>query len=206
MVLSFPAAMALERIDPTESPDREEAALVARTLGGDESGFAELVRRHQRRVFSLAGRFFRRPEEVEEAAQETFLTAWRKLHTYRARAPFEHWLTRVCLNCCYARLRRRRPAEEEVPTNVAAPPADPDARLEVERLLRRLPSEDRFVLLLMHGEGWAVEEIARHLGWSKVSVKVRAHRARRKLRKVLEEGIPGEGVTGKRTTEERSGS
>jgi RNA polymerase sigma-70 factor (ECF subfamily) len=193
--------MALERIAPTESPDREEAALVARTLRGDEAGFAELVRRHQRRVFSLAGRFFRRREEVEDAAQETFLAAWRKLHTYRARAPFEHWLTRVCLNCCYARLRARRGAEEEIPAAVAAAPADPDARLEVERLLRRLPPNDRFVLLLMHGEGWSVEEIARHLGWSKVSVKVRAHRARRKLRKVLEEEIPGA-----RTTEGGSGS
>jgi RNA polymerase sigma-70 factor (ECF subfamily) len=187
-MLAWTAAMALERATPPDLPDREEVALIAACRRGDEAGFAELVRRHQRRVFRLASRFFRRPEEVEEVAQETFLAAWRKLDTYRAKAPFEHWLTRVCLNCCYARLRERRPAETEMPAEIEAPAADPDARLEVERLLRQLPARDRFMLLLMHGEGWSVGEIAERLGWSRVNVKVRALRARNKLRRLLEEG------------------
>ena len=188
-MLAWTAAMALERAALPAGPDSEEAALIAVCRRGDEAGFAELVRRHQRRVFRLAGRFFRRREEVEEVAQETFLAAWRKLDTYRAKAPFEHWITRVCLNCCYARLRERRPAETAFPAEIEAPQADPDARLEVEQLLRRLPPRDRFMLLLMHGEGWSVGEIAERLGWSQVSVKVRAHRARKKLRRLLEEGF-----------------
>src|SRR5258706_12167312 len=96
-------------------PDAEETELVLRSRRGDEMAFAALVRRHQSRVFRLAGRFFRRPEDVEELSQETFLTAWRKLDTYQARAPFEHWITRVCLRLCYARLAadRRRPDPQD---------------------------------------------------------------------------------------------
>jgi len=169
----------------------EEGRLVAASLAGDPDAFAALVRLHQRRVFRLAGRFFRRPEDVEDAAQDTFLTAWRKLGTYKAKAPFEHWLTRVCLNCCYEKLRRQKPVERPLTPDVdpVAPAHAPEAALEVERLLRALPPQDRFILLLLDGEGWSVAEIADRLGWTQVNVKVRAHRARKKLREQLERGL-----------------
>ncbi|MDX1500878.1 MAG: sigma-70 family RNA polymerase sigma factor [Thermoanaerobaculia bacterium] len=169
------------------APESEEVALVAASRAGDEEAFTRLVRRHERRVFQLAGRFFHTREEVEDAAQETFLTVWSKLGTYRGRAPFEHWLTRVCLNCCYARLRRRRPAEVPLVREPAAPAAAPGSRLEAERLLARLTPEDRFVLTLLHGEQISVAEIADLTGWSRSKVKVRAHRARKRLRRLLEE-------------------
>jgi RNA polymerase sigma-70 factor (ECF subfamily) len=173
---------------PAKGEHTSEESLVAACRRGDESAFGALVRVHQRRVFRLCGRFFRHREDVEEVAQETFLLAWRKLGTYRAAAPFEHWLTRVCLNCCYQRLRRGKPAADELPAELPAPAGpDPAARLELERLLRRLAPADRFVLLLLDGEGWSVEEIAERLGWTRVNVKVRAHRARKRLRRVLEE-------------------
>jgi len=95
--------------------------------------------------------------------------------------------TRVCLNCCYARLRRQRPAELPIDQEISTRGTDPNARLEVERLLRSLQPEERFILLLLDGEGWSVAEIAQRLGWTKVNVKVRAHRARKKLRRLLEE-------------------
>jgi RNA polymerase sigma-70 factor (ECF subfamily) len=175
-------------LEATPQTAPEEARTVAACLNGDRDAFTELVRRHQRRVFRLAGRFFRHAEDVEEVAQETFLTAWKRLHTYKAKAPFENWLTRVCLNCCYERLRKRRSAEYRLDPAIepAAHAADPDAALEVERLLRTLQARDRFILLLLDGEGWSVAEIADRLGWSKVNVKVRAHRARKKLRQLLE--------------------
>jgi RNA polymerase sigma-70 factor (ECF subfamily) len=178
--------------ESTAAPEDRETRLVRQSLSGDTEAFAALVRAHERRVFRLLGRFFRRPEEVEDAAQETFLRAWSKLSTYRAEAPFEHWLTRIALRTAYDRLRRHGvpteplPAEEEA--EVAAPAVDPDARLEVERLLARLAPADRFLLTLLEGEGWSVAEIAEKLGWTAVNVKVRAHRARKRLRKILEEG------------------
>jgi len=163
-----------------------EAALIRASIEGDPDAFSALVRLHQHRVFRLAGRFFRRREDVEEAAQETFLTAWRNLASFKARAPFEHWLTRVCLNCCYARLKRAGPGDLPLPPGeMAAPAIDPDAHLEVERLLRTLAPADRFILLLLDGEGWSVSEIADRLGWTRTNVKVRAHRARLRLRRLL---------------------
>lgn len=182
------AVMTLEPADPAE------AQLVRASLAGDEDAFAALVRRHQGRVFRLAGRFFRQRQDVEEVAQETFLRAWLKLGTYSARAPFEHWLTRLCLRCAYDRLRR--PGRSAVDASaypgleegIEAPAIDPTARLEVERLLARLQPADRFLLVLLEAEGWSVAEISERLGWSRVNVKVRAHRARQRLRRVLEEG------------------
>lgn len=172
----------------TAAPDANatlEQADVEQAQNGDRDAFARLVERHQQRVFRLAGRFFRRPEDVEEAAQDTFLTAWSKLSTYRARAPFEHWLTRVCLNTCYMRLRKEKKVEE-LPVHLPAPTTDPNARLDAERLLALLPAHDRFLLLMLHGEGWSIAEIAARTGWSQANVKVRAFRARRRLRQLVE--------------------
>ena len=174
-------------LETPKEPQSQEARLIAACRAGDPDAFADLIKLHERRVFKLAGRFFRQSHEVEEAAQETFVTVWSKLHTYRAEAPFEHWLTRVCLNCCYARLRKMRPSEEIREERFEARTSDPDARLEVEGLLETLPAKDRFLLLMMYGEGWSVAEIAERLGWSKTNVKVRAHRARKKLRRLLEQ-------------------
>ncbi|HTQ78369.1 MAG TPA: RNA polymerase sigma factor [Thermoanaerobaculia bacterium] len=170
-----------------------ELRLVRQSLAGDPQAYAALVRAHERRVFRLLGRFFRRPEEIEDVAQEIFLRAWQRLSTFRGEAPFEHWLTRIALRAAYDRLRRRSATGEPLPwseeLDVAAPAADPTARIEVERLLAHLPPADRFVLTLLEGEGWSVAEIAERLGWSSVNVKVRAHRARKRLRRLLE-GAP----------------
>lgn len=184
---------ALAALSAPEAPSpTEEAELIRRAHADDPEAFAALVRLHQHRVFRLVRRFFARPQDVEEAAQETFLLAWQKLHTYRARAPFEHWLTRICLNCCYGMLRaaRRSPEQLESGWDAAAPSSDPTAPLEVRRLLSRLTPADRFLLVLLEGDGLSVEEAARRLGWSSVNVRVRAHRARRRLRRLLEEDLP----------------
>ncbi|MGH9379937.1 MAG: RNA polymerase sigma factor [Thermoanaerobaculia bacterium] len=187
MTLSMVAT--LTSLDVPAEPDLE-SRLVEASRHGDRDAFGDLVRLHERRVFRLAGRFFRAREDVEEAAQETFLTAWARLATYRAEAPFEHWLTRICLNACYQRLRRTRPTEELPESLPTSAEADADVRIEVERLLATLPAKDRFLLLMLYGEEWSVAEIADKLGWSKANVKVRAHRARGRLRKLLEESMP----------------
>lgn len=182
---SLGMALASERDDPAA----DERRWIAASLAGDRDAFGELVRRHQQRVFRLAGRFFRRPEDVEEVAQETFLTAWRRLETYAGRAPFEHWLSRVCVRCCYARLRRRPEPEPLAEADLPVAPGEPAARLELERLLVRLSPADRMVLLLLDGEGWTTAEIASRLGWTRTNVKVRAHRARKKLRGMVEKEL-----------------
>jgi RNA polymerase sigma-70 factor (ECF subfamily) len=174
-------------MDDASLPMDEEARLIAASLAGDGDAFTELVRLHQQRVFRLAGRFFRSREDVEDAAQDTFLTAWNRLSTYKRKAPFEHWLTRVCLNCCYGRLRARKPEVTGVEIDSPAPPSDPSTGLDLERLLALLDPRDRFILLMLDGEGWSVGEIADRLNWTRANVKVRAHRARKKMRRIVEQ-------------------
>lgn len=186
-VISEPFPVSLST-DAANEPN-EDAKLVAASRRGDRAAFGELVRRHQAHVFRLAARLLRQPAEVEDVAQETFLRAWTRLASYRGEAPFEHWLTRICLRASYDRLRQRPAGREtEFVAEPVAPRPDPDARLEVERLLAELAPADRMVLLLLDGEGWSVAEIAARLGWTAVNVKVRAHRARKRLRRRLEEG------------------
>jgi RNA polymerase sigma-70 factor, ECF subfamily len=186
-----PFVNSLEMLETAPAEDRE-ARLVRESLAGDTDAFTDLVRSEERQVFRLLARFFRRPEEVEEVAQETFLRVWRKLGTYRAEAPFGHWVGRIAMRSAYDRLRRKgiasEPLSEELEAETGTSPADPTARLEVERLLARLTPVDRFLLTLLEGEGWSIAEIAERLGWTQVNVKVRAHRARKRLRKILEEG------------------
>jgi len=191
------AGLDSDPLDRSEQSLSSELNLVRAARRGDEEAFAALVRSHQDRVFRLCARFYSRREDVEEAAQETFLTVWRKLAKYSAKAPFEHWLTRVCLNTCYQRLRKKSVAVETLEQDFALDENDPDRRIDAARWVARLPAPDRFLLLLLHGEGWSVAEIAEKTGWSKSNVKVRAYRARRKLRELVERDARDSGSGGR---------
>lgn len=177
--------------------------LARQAQAGDESAFAEIVRRYSPRVFSTASRFFRQRSLVEEAAQEVFLKAFTQLGSFEGRGSFEGWLTKIATNTCLNMLRgsKRRPeltvsdlsAEEDnwleaqmsdseqpsVENNlVAADLAD--------RLLSVLPPEDQQALLMIDGEQASIKEVAEATGWSESKVKVRAFRARKKVREAME--------------------
>ena len=177
--------------------------LARRAQDGDESAFAEIVLRYSPRVFSTASRFFRQRSLVEEAAQEVFLKAFTQLGSYEGRGSLEGWLTRIATNTCLNMLRgsKRRPemtvsdlTEEEdrwletqmsdseqpsVENNlVAADLAD--------RLLSVLAPEDQQALLMIDGEDASIKEVAEATGWSESKVKVRAFRARKKVREAME--------------------
>ena len=188
---------------PTHEPERADAELAALAREGDESAFEELFRRHRRRVALIASRFFRQREQVEEVVQESFAKAFFALGEFGGGrdASFAAWLARIAFNVSYDELRRqkRRPegALEDLTEEEAAHLAErlrggPDAegaavsRDLAAKLLARLSPEDRLVLVLLDVEGLSVAEIAGLLGWGGSKVKVRAHRARAHLRRVLE--------------------
>jgi RNA polymerase sigma-70 factor (ECF subfamily) len=189
---------------PTREPERADAELVALARGGDEAAFEALFRRHRRRVALIAARFFRRREQVEEVVQESFTKAFFALAEFGGGrdASFAAWLARITFNVSYDELRRqkRRPegALEELSEEEAAAlagrlrGAGPDAESRAVardlalKLLARLGPEDRLVLVMLDVEGLSVSEIAGLLGWTGSKVKVRAHRARAHLRRVLE--------------------
>jgi RNA polymerase sigma-70 factor (ECF subfamily) len=188
--------------------DESDASLMGRAAGGDPAAFGVLVRRWTHRVFRLALRFFRRPEDAEDVAQEVFLKLYRTAATYRPDAPFEHWLLRIATNACVDRLRATRRRPETVLSAIT-----PDAGIWLDRalsgaallaqqsevakelaadLLATLRPKDRAVLVLMDLEGHSASEVAAATGSTRAAVKVRAMRARRALRR-LAGRLPGEG-------------
>ena len=180
----------------------EDRALARRIRQGDESAFEELVSRHHAAIARIAGRFFRRREAAEDVVQETFLKAYLAIGAWRGEVPLERWLARIATNACYDQLRRRRgetaalaPVEdvEGLLDRLAAPFGSAaaaywereDARLLAEQILERLQPADRLVLTLTVLEELSVAEVAERTGWSKANVKIRAFRARARLRGIL---------------------
>ena len=101
------AELPLSRIANKTAPMREPASaptadetLVAETLAGNQDSFAELVRRHRRRVFTTAARFARDHHQLDDIAQEVFVRAFRHLAKFRGDAPFAHWLARITVSAC----------------------------------------------------------------------------------------------------------
>lgn len=178
--------------------------LVAAAAAGDEIAFEQLFERHRRQVARIASRFFGQREQIEEIIQDSFTKAYFALNTYHGThaASFKAWLAQITVNCCYDHLRRarRRPeqgfdeVEESGIREFAAwlreHPADVETKLISRdlaiKLLSRLSAEDRLVLTLLDVEGFSVAEIAAVTNWSISKVKVRAHRARAHLRRVLQ--------------------
>jgi len=177
-------------------------ALVAAT-GADEAAFEQLFERHRRQVARIAGRFFSQREQIEEIIQDSFTKAYFALKTYHGthEASFRAWLTQITINTCYDHLRRARRRPEhavedfnddeahEFSGQLRAAASDVESALVSRdlavKLLARLSADDRLVLTLLDVEGFSVAEIAKMTSWSISKVKVRAHRARAHLRRVM---------------------
>src|SRR5215471_8143367 len=188
----------------SEVTDQE---LVARARAKDFAAFEELLDRYEDKVFRLAYRFVRNETEAQEILQDTFLSIWRKLDTFKGDAQFGSWLYRVAANTALMRLRaqRRHPevSTEELPAGYldtfgALPPTGdnwakrPDDELQSDELRRHiqsatdaLPEIYRTVFLLRDVEGLSPEETAEILDISVPTVKTRLHRARIALRDTI---------------------
>jgi RNA polymerase sigma-70 factor (ECF subfamily) len=178
----------------------DDAELLERIRGGATDDFAELVRRHQSRVFAILHRYERDAQKVEDLAQETFLKAWRALGQFDGRAPFEHWLSRIAARVALDHLRKEKRRQNEIGLPELGDDAldwlrsddeksELDARSAAELLelaMRELSPADRMVITMQELEGRSVKEIALAMGASGVAVRVRAMRARSKLRQALE--------------------
>jgi RNA polymerase sigma-70 factor (ECF subfamily) len=169
--------------------------LVTATLSGDDEAFTELVRRHKRKIFSIVARYARNGDELEDVCQEVFIKVYQNLGTYRGDAPLEHWVSKIAVNACYDLLRKQGRTGEEVPFDaVVMSLKDPatedipgDKAWEILRQgLDRLRPDDRLVITLLSIEEMSVREISALTGWSETKVKVRAFRARKGLKNILE--------------------
>jgi RNA polymerase sigma factor (sigma-70 family) len=146
----------------------------------------------------------RRPRRVaeEDLAQDIFLKMFTRLDQYQGNVPFTHWVSRIAMTTCIDSLRaqQRRPefrwadlseTEAEVLNNVLTNESDVDvgdameSRELVEKLLSQVKPEDRMVLQLLDLEQKSLAEISKITGWNTTLIKVRAFRARKKLRKLF---------------------
>ena len=162
-------------------------------LAGSDDAFARLVERHERGVARQMWRFSRDPGRCEELVQDVFVEAYQSLRTYRGDAPFLHWLRRIATRVGYRFWRERAKDRPRVPLANIEPIAerrdevDPAGAGEIlDALLGRLAPDDRLVLTLEYFEECSMKEIAERTGWTEDAVKMRAYRARAKLREIAE--------------------
>jgi RNA polymerase sigma-70 factor (ECF subfamily) len=204
-----PAAAALRALpDPLPAAARDDAHLAREARGGDLDAFNLLVLRHERAVFGLCLRLLGDVAAAEDAAQDTFVKAWRGIGSFRgeAAAQVRPWLLRIAANRCYDGLRgrgRRPPGPlasldaepfevEPFWSSQADAPEGPEAHalraelaIHLERALTALPADQRLVVLLADLQGCDYAEVAAVTGAALGTVKSRLNRARARLRQML---------------------
>lgn len=178
---------------------KKEKELVSRARGGDKAAFAALVRAHQDEVYTLARRLVGDPHLASDIAQESLIRAWKALPRFRGEAAFSTWLHRITVNTSWTHKKRARkhwgPSIDEIADVAAAPGADtPEVAGELLELRTRLgdaldslPDAQRQVVIMKDVYGWSHAEIASAMDISVTAAKVRLHRARARLARLLEE-------------------
>ncbi len=180
--------------------------IIRKVLEGDINAFEHLVERYRKMVFAIAARHVP-PDDVAEVAQDVFVRAFRSLETFRGRSAFSHWISSIATRTCYDHMRKLY-RSRELPVSQLSEQhnewidgvlssrsrdefnmksREREARDLLDWALGQLSPQDRMVLESTHLEGLSVKETAKLLGWSRANVKVRAFRARRKLRRMLKD-------------------
>ena len=167
---------------------------------GEQEAFEEVVRRTYRHVYTQALRLVGDRQEAEDVTQESYLRVFRGIASFRGVSQFETWLYRIVANTAMSHLRRRRrfgdlmaetedgPVEPVADVRLAEGAVERDA---LARALEALPLSMRVVVVLKDVYGLSCEEIGREVGATEGAVKVRLHRARKRLKGSLEAGDDG---------------
>ncbi|WP_333775586.1 RNA polymerase sigma factor [Streptomyces sp. IBSBF 3136] len=180
--------------EPWES-DLPDGVLTVRAAEGDEDAFAVLVRRHSRPLLTLAYYTLGNAQDAEEAVQDAFISAWRRLPDYHHRAEFHTWMYRITVNRCLTMRRRRRPtvpldaATELAADNTGNSPAraaeQDAAAAALTCALDELEAGQRLCWILRELQGLSYEEIAHVTHSSEPTVRGRLFRARLLLKEAM---------------------
>jgi len=189
------------RVDHKNS---EESALVRRVQARDELAFREIVERYQAKVFSIIYGILRNHNDAEDIAQQVFSKIYFSIRNFDFRSSLLTWIYKITVNECYDYLRKKRVrklvyesdfSEEDANRMEASDPAiDPGAPIDrslvqrdlVNKLLEKVSSEDRNLILLKEVEGHSVEELAAMTGLNENTIKVKLFRTRQKLLKAAQ--------------------
>jgi RNA polymerase sigma-70 factor, ECF subfamily len=197
---STPEAQPSKALKPDSASLQETIRLAQQ---GDAAAFEALYNLHSRRVYSLCLRMIGDPAEAEDLAQEAFLQLFRKIHTFRGESAFSSWLHRLTANIVLMRFRKKRP----IPVSIDEMTRDSgdrerpvvelafdDAaltglfdRLKLRAAVERLPQGYKSMFFLHDVQGYEHNEIARLLGCSVGNSKSQLHKARKRLRELLQD-------------------
>ena len=183
--------------------EKSDSQLVRLAIAGEDAGFEQIFERYKLYVGTVASRYFRRPEQIEEVVQITFTKIYFELVNFEFKHDysFAGWIGRIATNVCLDMLRNRKRKPEDLACELStdeveflladAPRGEktPESRAVerdlAEKLLACLETKDRAILQMLYEEEMSVGEISKLTGWSSSKIKIRAFRARRRLRKIL---------------------
>jgi len=175
-----------------------DEALVKLCLEGDRAAFAEIVKRYQKQIFSLAYRLTNQVEDAQDLAQEAFLKIYQVLDKYDTSRPFFPWMYKVAANVCYTALRKK--PQEEVPLEkviefaptipqAATQPEDYTETKEVQRFVQQalaeLPEKYKVPLVLRYLEDMTYQQIAEVMDLPVTTIETRLFRGKSLLQKRL---------------------
>jgi len=210
------------RVNASQSPkSATEAEAIRLAQAGDAAAFEHLYQLHSRRVYALCLRMVGNPSDAEDLMQEAFLQLFRKIRTFRGESAFSTWLHRMTVNVVLMRLRKKTlPAaslEEttEPDEETGGPRKDigaPDLRLSgavdrvnLERSIEKLPPGYRTVFVLHDVQGFEHNEIAGIMGCSVGNSKSQLHKARTRLRELLQEDLRDQARTERHAAKTQAG-
>ncbi len=187
-----------ETIDISTAKDFDLTKLAAK---GNMAAFEEVYNRHHRRVYSICLRMLQNATEAEDLTQDVFIQLHRKIGSFRGDSAFTTWLHRLTVNQVLMHFRKRNvkfektTEEGETPVQVVSGTQNPRKmpvvdKIAIENAIEKLPNGYRNVFVLHDVEGYEHEEVARILGCSVGTSKSQLHKARLKLRKLLQKKAP----------------
>jgi RNA polymerase sigma-70 factor, ECF subfamily len=198
MDVALPISQVLAPAAPPVEVDWE-TTLVRGSQQGDPEAFRLLMERYQGKVFSIAYALVRRRQDVEDIAQQVFTKVYFSIAQFDFRSAFLTWIYKITVNECYDYLRKQRSNrtvyvsemtedEQRKFSNHQSEDVLPDRQAELAQttalLLRKVPEEERLLLLLREVEGYSIHDLSRMFSWNENTVKVKLFRARQRLVKI----------------------
>jgi len=180
---------------------KDDIYYIEKVKEGQTNYFSYIVERYQDIVFSIALKVLRNREDAEEMAQESFIKAYKSLHTFKGNAKFSTWLYRITYNSCISEVRRKKihfasTDEVEIKDETTELNFDeiPEKNREkaIKQALEKLPEDEYTLILLYYFEEQSIEEISKVTKLSESNTKVKLYRARKKLYTILNEMMKDE--------------
>ncbi len=180
---------------------KDDIFYIEKVKNGQTNHFSYIVEKYQDIVFSIALKILRNREDAEEMAQESFIKAYKSLHTFKGTAKFSTWLYRITYNNCISEVRKKKQyfvstdnievKDDSEEFDLGGIPAENRAKY-VKAALDKLPEDEYTLVLLYYFENQSIEEISKISKLSASNTKVKLHRARKKLYTILNEMLKEE--------------